>query len=216
MGVAVDVDVAIGVFVGVPVCVAVGDTVGDAVGVPVGDAVGDTVGVPVGVPVGEAVGVNVAVDVAVAVAVAVGVPAGVIEGVADGPGPACAVFAKLIASERPNKRRMTDFVSAMTNSLLRLRILDLWFKTRADRSCPTFAAFYNRALLSESLYCFGGRQPRLPEISRRSLTWRVLAPDRPRLSAAATPLRQSAGAAMPRPGRASSASGDWEPETTAR
>ena len=129
VAVAVDVDVAIGVFVGVPVGVAVGDTVGDAVGVPVGDAVGDTVGVPVGVPVGEAVGVNVAVDVAVGVDVAVdvdvavGVPPGVAVG-DPGPGPACAVFAQLIASERANKRRMTDFVSAMTNSVLHLRIVD--------------------------------------------------------------------------------------------
>jgi hypothetical protein len=79
----------------------------------VGVAVGVGVGPPgVGVAVGVAVGVGVGppgVGVAVGVAVGVGVgPPGV------GVGPACGAFAKPIAKEKISRRRMRDFVPAMT------------------------------------------------------------------------------------------------------
>ncbi len=110
----------------------VGDAVGVTVGVPVGLTVGETVGVPVGLAVGEMVGV------------AVGVPVG--------PGPACAAFAKPIASERTNTRRMTGFVAGMTTPCCIWGLLICGLKHAPTGRVIIGMQLYNRALFSESLY----------------------------------------------------------------
>ena len=84
---------------------------GVAVGVGVGRP-GGQVGVAVGIAVGVAVGVGIGVAVGIAVGVAVGIAVGVAVGV--GVGPACGAFAKPIAKEKISRRRMRDFVPAMT------------------------------------------------------------------------------------------------------